>query len=124
MSGNNSLKNLLENKLKRRTFLKWSSAIGAPLVLGGIGAKELIDHNKSKKTTHKAEAQEAVEEIISTCSITNCGGRCVIKAHVKDGIVTRVSTDTQKSGRFIHSTAACLCKRKELSKNALPSRPP
>lgn len=95
MSENNNLKNLLENKLKRRTFLKWSSAIGAPLVLGGIGAKELIDHNKSKKTTNKAEAKEAVEEIISTCSITNCGGRCVIKAHIRDGIVTRISTDTQ-----------------------------
>jgi len=32
------------------------------------------------------------ERIVQTCSTFDCGGKCVIKAHVKDGIVTRIST--------------------------------
>lgn len=94
MSDQNHLKNLLNNKMQRRTFLKWSGAIGVPVVLGGIGTKQLID----RKETKVAVKKEPVETMVSTCSVTNCGGRCVIKAHVKDGVVVRVSTDTQKAG--------------------------
>lgn len=90
----NGMKGLLANKLQRRTFLKWSGALGIPVIAGGIGTKMLVDHSQEIK---EAEAKEA-EKIISTCSINNCGGRCVIKAHVKDGVVVRVSTDTHESG--------------------------
>ncbi|HBO21859.1 MAG TPA: dimethyl sulfoxide reductase subunit A [Providencia sp.] len=31
-------------------------------------------------------------EIVSTCSTFDCGGKCDIRAHVKDGIVTRITT--------------------------------
>ncbi|WP_235846476.1 DMSO/selenate family reductase complex A subunit [Neobacillus drentensis] len=94
MSDKNTLKDLLSNKMQRRTFLKWSGAIGVPVIAGGIGTKMLVDHKEETKT---AKAKDT-EKIISTCSINNCGGRCVIKAHVKDGMVVRVSTDTQESG--------------------------
>jgi len=94
MSEKKNLKNLLNNKMQRRTFLKWSGAIGIPVIAGGIGTKMLVD---SKEETTVLNAKEK-EKIISTCSINNCGGRCVIKAHVKDGVVVRVSTDTQESG--------------------------
>ncbi|HEY2420394.1 MAG TPA: DMSO/selenate family reductase complex A subunit, partial [Neobacillus sp.] len=60
------------------------------------GTKMLVDRKEDKP---KASV-EAAEEIISTCSINNCGGRCVIKAHVKDGVVVRVSTDTQEGGNL------------------------
>jgi anaerobic dimethyl sulfoxide reductase subunit A len=94
MSDKNNLKNLLSNKMQRRTFLKWSGAIGIPVIAGGIGTKMLVDRKEETKTV-KAKDHE---KIISTCSVNNCGGRCVIKAHVKDGVVIRVSTDTQESG--------------------------
>jgi anaerobic dimethyl sulfoxide reductase subunit A len=90
----NGFKNFLTNKMQRRTFLKWSGAISIPVIAGGIGTKMLIDRQEDKK---KAKA-ESPEKMISTCSINNCGGRCVIKAHVKDGLVVRVSTDTRESG--------------------------
>ncbi|MGG3470091.1 DMSO/selenate family reductase complex A subunit [Neobacillus pocheonensis] len=90
----NPLKNLLNDKMKRRTFLKWSSAIGVPVIAGGIGTKMLVSKQEETKVVKAKEA----EKIISTCSINNCGGRCVIKAHVKDGVVVRVSTDTQQGG--------------------------
>lgn len=32
------------------------------------------------------------EKIIQVCSTFDCGGKCVIKAHVRDGVVTRIST--------------------------------
>ncbi|MFL6557327.1 MAG: molybdopterin-dependent oxidoreductase, partial [Bacillus sp. (in: firmicutes)] len=94
MSDKNSLKNLLSNKMERRTFFKWSGAIGIPVVAGGIGTKMLVDRN-TKEEVAKAKVPE---KIVSTCSVNNCGGRCVIKAHVKDGVVVRVSTDTQNGG--------------------------
>ncbi|WP_202171309.1 DMSO/selenate family reductase complex A subunit [Bacillus sp. USDA818B3_A] len=96
MSENNHLKNLLSNKMQRRTFLKWSSAIGIPIIAGGVGSKLLVNRKEEAKPASAKE--ETKEKIISTCSITNCGGRCVIKAHVKDGAVVRISTDTQKGG--------------------------
>lgn len=94
MSDKKPLDHLLKNKMQRRTFLKWSGAIGIPVIAGGIATKMLVDR---KEDTKKVSAKDK-EKIISTCSINNCGGRCVIKAHVKDGMVVRVSTDTQDSG--------------------------
>ncbi|WP_251027989.1 MULTISPECIES: hypothetical protein [unclassified Bacillus (in: firmicutes)] len=94
MSDKNNLKDLLSNKMQRRTFLKWSGAIGIPVLAGGIGTKMLIDRKEETKTV----SAKGTEKIVSTCSINNCGGRCVIKAHVKDGMVVRVSTDTQENG--------------------------
>ncbi|WP_413309457.1 DMSO/selenate family reductase complex A subunit [Bacillus sp. 1P10SD] len=94
MSENGPINKLLKNKMQRRTFLKWSSAIGIPVIAGGVGTKLLVDRQQ-KEGVASAKVEE---KIISTCSINNCGGRCVIKAHVKDGVVVRVSTDTQESG--------------------------
>lgn len=39
MGENSPLKKLLSNKMQRRTFLKWSGAIGVPVIAGGIGTK-------------------------------------------------------------------------------------
>ncbi|MEH7110266.1 DMSO/selenate family reductase complex A subunit [Bacillus sp. JJ1764] len=96
MSKKQGLTNLFSNKMQRRTFLKWSGAIGIPVIAGGIGTKMLVDSNKKEKITSAKQIDK--EQVISTCSINNCGGRCVIKAHVKDGAVVRVSTDTHESG--------------------------
>lgn len=35
-----------------------------------------------------------LEKIFCTSGINNCGGRCIIKAHVKDGEIVKLSTDT------------------------------
>jgi anaerobic dimethyl sulfoxide reductase subunit A len=94
MADKKPLDQLLKNKMQRRTFLKWSGAIGIPVIAGGIGTKMLVDRKEDTKTVSAKDT----EKIISTCSINNCGGRCVIKAHVKDGMVVRVSTDTQDGG--------------------------
>ncbi len=35
-----------------------------------------------------------MEKIFFTSGINNCGGRCIIKAHVRDGKIVKLSTDT------------------------------
>src|SRR6476660_2413843 len=94
MSEENPLKNVLTNKMQRRTFLKWSGAIGVPVIAGGVGTKLLIDQQKEEKIASASEW----DKVVSTCSVNNCGGRCVIKAYVKDGVFVHVATDTEKSG--------------------------
>jgi anaerobic dimethyl sulfoxide reductase subunit A len=86
-------KKWFSSNMKRRTFLKWTGAATIPVLAGGIGTKLLIDKNPVKGPRMNDEA----EKIISTCSVNNCGGKCVIKAHVKDGVVVRLTTDTSNS---------------------------
>ncbi|MDR2503265.1 MAG: molybdopterin-dependent oxidoreductase [Deltaproteobacteria bacterium] len=67
----------------RRAFLKWSAAGAAatPFILYGRPFLGL------------ASAQEAAGElIIPTASTLDCGGRCLNKVHLVDGVITRIST--------------------------------
>ncbi|HML20886.1 MAG TPA: molybdopterin-dependent oxidoreductase [Aggregatilinea sp.] len=71
--------------LTRRSFLKWNAALGgvAALATGGVTASRMAS------TASAAEA----ETIIPTSCAHNCGGRCRILVHVKDGVITRLTTD-------------------------------
>ncbi|WP_296772865.1 DMSO/selenate family reductase complex A subunit [Selenomonas sp.] len=84
--------------LPRRTFLKVCGAAGLTLLTGGIGIglKQL-----------EADEKEKPEKIVPTCGRNNCGGRCVIKAHVKDGMVVRITSDTDDQPDF-PSLRACV----------------
>lgn len=108
MEENNGVKGLLNKKIQRRTFLKWSGAAAVPVVVGGIGVKQLIEKEDVSAPTSQGVEEESLEVITSTCSINNCGGRCVIKAHVKDGVVVRVSTDTHEDSVETPQMRACL----------------
>ncbi|PLR77450.1 dimethyl sulfoxide reductase subunit A [Bacillus sp. V3-13] len=84
---NNLFEKIANQTMPRRTFLKWTGAITAPAVLGGAVA--------TKHLTEKAKAAESMEDelVIPTCGTTNCGGRCLVKAHVKNGTIVRITTD-------------------------------
>ena len=45
---------------------------------------------------NKADMDENSEKIINTGCCHDCGGRCVLKAHVKNGKITRIETDNEK----------------------------
>jgi anaerobic dimethyl sulfoxide reductase subunit A len=50
------------------------------------------------KTIYEAarEAGAPGEEVVTSTCGHNCGGRCVVNAHVKDGRIVRISTDPRK----------------------------
>lgn len=88
MSEKNFLtKALTETVLTRRSFLKWSTALGGTAVLaGGIGYG-------LKAVEAAVEEQAKEDKWIPAACWHNCGGRCLIKANVVDGVVKRVKTD-------------------------------
>ncbi|NPV65937.1 MAG: molybdopterin-dependent oxidoreductase [Anaerolineae bacterium] len=76
--------------LNRRSFLKWSTAVGATAMLAS--KVDLLDGIYPLSTA----LAQAETKIIPTGCAHNCGGRCVLKAHVKDGVVVRVTSDTDR----------------------------
>nr|MBN1228995.1 molybdopterin-dependent oxidoreductase [Anaerolineae bacterium] len=86
----NLLTQLNSTTLNRRSFLKWSSAAGATAMLAS--KVDLLD---GIYPLSKAEAQGETTVIPTGCC-HNCGGRCVLKAHVQDGVIVRVTSDTDR----------------------------
>ncbi|MBI5301789.1 MAG: molybdopterin-dependent oxidoreductase [Chloroflexi bacterium] len=81
---------LTDTLLSRRTFLKWSAALGGTAVLASSGV------DVGLKPTHAAPATVAPAKEgkwVAAACWHNCGGRCPIRAYVTDGVVTRVKTD-------------------------------
>ncbi len=72
-------------RISRRSFLKWSAA-GAAAVPFMLYGDPLL--------CFAAAPGGGTERIIPTASNLDCGGRCLNKAHVLDGVVTRISTRT------------------------------
>ena len=88
MSENNFLNKALDNTvLNRRSFLKWSGALGGTAVLAGGMSYGF------KAVEAAREAAPAEEKWVAAACWHNCGGRCLLKAQVVDGVVTRVKTD-------------------------------
>ena len=82
---------LLENtSISRRSFLKGTAALGAMTALYGCG--------KEEDPIYSAGDRIPQDEIIADyirygTSGHNCGAKCLIKAHVKDGVIKRFVTD-------------------------------
>ena len=89
MADNDFLTQVLEKtNLTRRSFLKWSA------VLGGAAALATNGLDVGLKTVAAAALAPASEaKWVTAACWHNCGGRCVIKAQVMNGVVTRVKTD-------------------------------
>lgn len=86
----NLLASLNSATLSRRSFLKWSAATGAASAF--VGKMDLLD---GIYPVSSVLAQSDVQIIPTGCA-HNCGGRCVLKAHVQDGVITRITTDTDR----------------------------
>ena len=88
MSNDNLLTQAMkETILTRRSFLKWSSVLGGTAAVAGslgLGFDAFED---------VAQAQTKGGQWVAAACWGNCGGRCLNKAFVVDGIVTRQKTD-------------------------------
>lgn len=79
-----------EIKINRRSFLKWSAFLGSAAATGALSnSLEIIDESKTLQ-----DIDPQVEKMIRVgCPAHNCGGRCLLKVFVKDGIIIRIETD-------------------------------
>ncbi|MCE7792929.1 molybdopterin-dependent oxidoreductase [Salipaludibacillus sp. CUR1] len=82
------LNKVKEHKFSRRSFIGAGAAVTA-------GAVFPASRNKLQKLTavQAEELQSSEGEWIPAACWHNCGGRCLLKAEVVDGIVKRVKTD-------------------------------
>ena len=77
--------------IDRREFIKLSILLGGGVFLSG-GLLGCIG-NLSDGSAEIIEKKGDTMIIRAGCPGHNCGGRCILKFHVKDGVVTRIETD-------------------------------
>ncbi|TIH12814.1 dimethyl sulfoxide reductase subunit A [Marinifilum sp. JC120] len=90
-----------KGSVKRRSFLKWSAALGGVAAVSGAGMFYGL---------RPVESDEPVsDKVVWTSCNVNCGSRCALRAHVKDGVVTRIETDDKGDDAYgNHQVRACL----------------
>jgi anaerobic dimethyl sulfoxide reductase subunit A len=54
-----------------------------------------VDQPRTIYETPRPAARPDEEIVTSTCA-HNCGGRCVVNAHVRDGRIVKISTDPHR----------------------------
>lgn len=81
----------------RRTFVKWSSLISGSLLAGPVLQSCSNPSAGSAESNIAAGAGIPETKIIRTgCPSHNCGGKCLLKLHVTDGVITRIETDDRQ----------------------------
>ncbi|WP_062266072.1 DMSO/selenate family reductase complex A subunit [Endozoicomonas arenosclerae] len=99
------LENTLVSPIKRRSFMKWGSAVGgAAAVLGsGLPLKSIARINPEK-------AADTVTKTTWSACMVNCGSRCALQVHTQNGMITRVESDTTGDDKTFgqHQIRACL----------------
>ena len=86
-NGNFLTKTLAESALSRRSFLKWSAVLG-----GTAAAAGALNYGLKVAETASAAGTGEGKWVAAACW-HNCGGRCLNKAYVVDGVVTKQKTD-------------------------------
>ena len=66
----------------------------------------------------KSQQPAGTEEVVYTTHSSHCGGACLLKVHVKDGIVTRIETDDGEDPQY----RACLRGRAYRQRMYAPDR--
>lgn len=93
---------LKETNVSRRSFLKGMTAIGATATIygcggdGGGGQTYLEEAEESRPT-----APEISGAVVSGAAPHNCGGRCITKAYVENGVIKRFVTDERPDENLI-----------------------
>ncbi len=94
---------LTDTAITRRSFLKWSAILGGTTALAG-GLKFGLS------PAGKVSAA-GPEQVMTVACYHNCGGRCILAAHVQDGTVVRLSPDPTTEEDPIHNPRAIPCQR-------------
>ena len=85
-----------QSKITRRNFMKAAGAAGALSVLSACSkdsGAELIYGSSSDGSGSTTVIEPVSEDIYAGTIGNNCGGKCIVKAHVKNGVIRRFTTD-------------------------------
>jgi len=72
----------------RRCFLKWSLLVGSSFLVTFPLGDLLASEGASSR-----QATSGTRVVRTGCPSHNCGGRCVLKVHVTDGVIVRIESD-------------------------------
>ncbi|MBE3573509.1 MAG: molybdopterin-dependent oxidoreductase, partial [Moorella humiferrea] len=89
--------------ISRRKFLALSAAAA-----GGAAALMTVPLGKKAGADAGAASGDEGVKIVPTSGSHNCGGRCIVKAHVKDGVIVRITTDDAPDTEARPQLRACL----------------
>lgn len=96
---------LQDTLLTRRTFLKWSAALGGTAMLVGNGANLGL---QAVAEAAPAQAASETKTVWQSCMV-NCGSRCPLRVHVQDNKIVRVETDNTGTDEYgQHQIRSCV----------------
>ncbi|HIQ06240.1 MAG TPA: twin-arginine translocation signal domain-containing protein, partial [Anaerolineae bacterium] len=107
-----ALKTVKEAGVSRRGFLKGLGTLSAMATLYGCRAPGPTATPSPAPTATPIELKPTplptpppiVETVLAGAAPHNCGGRCITKAYVKDGVITRFVTDERPDKNLIDGT--------------------
>ena len=88
--------------LNRRSFLKLTGTAA-----GGLAAAEVFGP-MALDLIQAGEAQADGTRLVSIVCNNNCGGRCYLKAHIKDRVIVRICTDESADSEDQPQLRGCL----------------
>lgn len=104
MPKNDLIENLVTSTImSRRSFHKWSAVLGGT---AWLAAKGLIDVEPVQASR---DAVPEADRLVWQSCMVNCGSRCPLHLHVKDGTIIRVETDDTGDDEFgMHQIRSCV----------------
>ncbi|MFO7850858.1 MAG: molybdopterin-dependent oxidoreductase [Bacteroidota bacterium] len=91
MGNKNKEITVFKSRINRRSFIKWSSLAGGAM----LGHSALASCNNQSRVLIDPLREKKI--IRTGCPAHNCGGKCLLKIHVENGIITRIETDDRQS---------------------------
>ena len=90
--------------VSRRTFVKGAGALTAAAALYGCGGDGDGPSAQFEDSVPPVTVPAVTGEVVAGAAPHNCGGRCVTKAYVEDGVVKRLVTDERPDKNIIDGT--------------------
>ena len=95
--------------LPRRSFLKWSTAVGGGAAALGAGAYFGVLPGVGEANAASAVSRPGIDKTVWSACVVNCGSRCPLRYEVKDGTIVRVLGDnTGDDGLLTRQIRACV----------------
>ena len=93
MPDNEIISEAVKPGMSRRTFLKWSAAVGGAAALLSLGVDVTRGPRAVADTPGPTPGSPAPSTFVWSACTVNCGSRCPLRLEVRDGTIVRVLPD-------------------------------